>query len=79
MFDGSLEEILENPESLYLASSYDKGGKLPRDRNVCWLMRREALDKAVDGLHAMDPANVTTPEDAHLSDYVKGRRIFCDP
>lgn len=37
----------------------------------------EALDQAVDSLNAMDPAHVTAPENAHLSDYNKRRRLFC--
>lgn len=36
----------------------------------------EALDQAVDSLNAMDPAHVTAPENAHLSDYIKEKAIL---
>lgn len=70
VFDGSLEEILKTQNPYTWPLHMIKGENYEIETLLAY--EEEALDKAVDGLHAMDPANVTAPEDAHLSDYVKG-------
>lgn len=70
VFDGSLENILNDqnpytwPLRMFKGKSYEIETMLAYEDG--------ALDGAVESLKAMDPANVTAPEDAHLSDYVKG-------
>lgn len=70
VFDGNLEEILKTQNPYTWPLHMIKGENYEIETLLAY--EEEALDEAVEGLRAMDPANVTAPEDAHLSDYVKG-------
>lgn len=70
VFDGSLEKIMEGQNPYTWPLRMIKGESYEIETMLAY--EDEALEQAVDQLKAMDPANVTAPENAHLSDYVKG-------
>ena len=70
VFDGSLENILKQQNPYTWPIHMIKGENYEIETMLAY--EDEALDQAVDSLNAMDPAYVTAPVDAHLSDYIKG-------
>ena len=70
VFDGSLENILKQQNPYTWPIHMIKGENYEIETMLAY--EDEALDQAVDSLNAMDPAHVTAPENAHLSDYIKG-------
>ena len=70
VFDGSLENILKQQNPYTWPIHMIKGENYEIETMLAY--EDEALDQALDSLNAMDPAHVTAPENAHLSDYIKG-------
>lgn len=70
VFDGSLENILKQQNPYTWPIHMIKGENYEIETMLAY--EDEALDQAVNSLNAMNPAYVTAPVDAHLSDYIKG-------
>lgn len=70
VFDGSLENILkaQNPYTWPLRMMTGENYEI----ETMISYEETALEDAVDQLKALNPANVTAPENARLSDYIKG-------
>lgn len=70
VFDGNLENILRSQNPFTWPLCMIKGENYEIETLMAY--EDEAIDQAVDSLNAMNPAQVTEPEDAHLSDYAEG-------
>ncbi len=70
VFDGNLENILRSQNPFAWPLCMIKGENYEIETLMAY--EDEAIDQAVDSLNAMNPAQVTEPEDAHLSDYAEG-------
>ncbi len=70
VFDGNLENILRSQNPFVWPLCMIKGENYEIETLMAY--EDEAIDQAVDSLNAMNPAQVTEPEDAHLSDYAEG-------
>ena len=70
VFDGSLENILkaQNPYTWPLRMMTGENYEI----ETMISYEETALEDAVEQLKALNPANVTAPENARLSDYIKG-------